>query len=388
MQKNKKHIRKNISKLFKNNKFLDYVTKSIGIIVISLIILELLSFLAINTYKLLNKDVNYIEINNDIFKNKNWTSEYFSEFEESYKTEYFPYVGYRRVPNYEGKYININNESIRKTINPCLNNSLKKIKIFVFGGSTIWGIGSRDIGTIPSYLSKYLCPNNYSIEVTNFGEDGYTNTQEIIKFELELRKNNIPDIVIFYDGINDFSTSYQNEVAGFPHNVENRKREFNSKDKLSYNIIGLFSNLYKVLYKIKEIIYIKKSNNIFLNANLNNDIINIYFNNIKIIKSLENDYKFKSFFYWQPLISTKQNLSKDEINIYNKKYFNYLHINYNLISNLINESNEVINLIDIFNNINETIFMDYCHISENGNSIIAKKISKDILEYLNKEYVK
>ena len=106
----------------------------------------------------------------------------------------------------------------------------------------------------------------------------------------------------------------------------------------------------------------------------------IYLNNIKIIKFLEDDFGFKSFFYWQPSIYTKQELSLDEETKID--YKEILSMDYRAVSDLINKSNDVTILTNIFDNEEKTVFIDWCHLSEEGNSVIAQKIAGDIFKYL------
>ena len=70
----------------------------------------------------------------------------------------------------------------------------------------MWGTGWR--GHEDDFTIRVTCcKGNFSSEsmrinvnITNFGESGYVNTQEVIYLFLQLqRKNNIPDIVVFYD---------------------------------------------------------------------------------------------------------------------------------------------------------------------------------------------
>jgi len=357
---------------------IDYVIKVIGIVAILMIFLELFSLILVSIYD----SGDYIikkRSSMDVYDNKNWAKDYHREFKESYKVEYYPYTGYRRTPNYEGKYINLDNESIRKTYFQCKDDHKNTIKIFAFGGSTMWGTGARDIGTIPSFLSKYLCEEGINVEVTNFGESAYTSTQEIIRLQLELRKENYPDIVIFYDGVNDVYTSYQSRVAGLPPNNENRIIEFNLRKRFN-----IFPNLNRAIGRIIRTLYGDSLTNGELNDNLIIETANIYLNNIKVIKALENKYKFKAFFYWQPSLYTKQHLSDDEKNkIYYDKSLNKSRI---MVLNLIKSSKQVNDLTGIFNNKKNTIFIDEYHISEEGNSIIAREMSKDILKYIKRKY--
>ena len=97
----------------------------------------------------------------------------------------------------------------------------------MFGGSTMWGTGGRDEGTIPAALARELRGHGIVPEITNFGETGYVNTQEVLLLALQLQKGRVPDLVIFYDGINDTGSAFQLRRAGMPHNEFNRVKEFN-----------------------------------------------------------------------------------------------------------------------------------------------------------------
>ncbi len=136
----------------------------------------------------------------DVYADPDWVAEYFNEFTASYRTQYYSYVGYRRYPNFRGKYINLDEEALRRTVPDCSDRSANALRIFVSGGSAVWGTGARDEATIPSLLARKLCETGIPAKVTNFGESGYTNTQELIRLIVELRKEHIPDIVLFYDG--------------------------------------------------------------------------------------------------------------------------------------------------------------------------------------------
>lgn len=130
---------------------------------------------------------------------------------EAYWTEYFsinrpfvPYIGYRSTP-FDGVYIDVNDEGIRESIALApLDNATDDITIHFYGGSTLWGYGARTEYTIPSVVSQILHDAyQYNVDVTNFADVGYKSLQDRILFDIQLAKNNIPDIAIFYQGFND-----------------------------------------------------------------------------------------------------------------------------------------------------------------------------------------
>ena len=157
-----------------------------------------------------------------------WLEDYFKEFISSYNTTWRSYVYWRRRP-FKGNYINIDDRGIRQTAPSGITaaEASKTLRIFMFGGSTLWGWGARDQGTIPSLLEKALSKRNIKSEITNYAEVGYVNTQELIELILQLQRGNVPDLAIFYDGVNDVYAAYQSGVAGKPQNEWKRELEYN-----------------------------------------------------------------------------------------------------------------------------------------------------------------
>ena len=327
-----------------------------------------------------------MRVNNEVYDNCSWADELFKEFRQQ-EVQDIPYIG-RSRREYSGKYINVDENGLRYTWNS-KNSANDPIKIYFFGGSTTWGTGARDNYTIPSLVSKYLFENNISANVTNYGESGYQNTQETIFLMLELQKD-IPDFVIFYDGVNDVYSAYQNKIAGVPQHGATP----------AYNIkyISYFVNLYtthsyfwscftyfknKLLGTRDKSVYATDTA-IENEEKLAEDVIDTYSHNMKIIHGLEKEYGFKSYFFWQPSLCTKKYLSKTEESLMESRTevaqlynlgVNYTHLKLNADTSFIDISN-------IFDNHNKTVFIDWCHLGENGNEIVANKIGKTIQEDL------
>ncbi len=59
--------------------------------------------------------------------------------------------------------------------------------VWLFGGSTAYGLGQRDEHTIASNLVRQAEADGHRIEVVNFGVSGYVNVQEAHVFEDRLR---------------------------------------------------------------------------------------------------------------------------------------------------------------------------------------------------------
>jgi len=78
--------------------------------------------------------------------------------------------------------------------------------VFLFGGSTAFGIALPDDQTVASYLQQRAnevgCTGR--VQVYNFGRPTYFSSQERILFEQLLLAGTVPEVAVFLDGLNDF----------------------------------------------------------------------------------------------------------------------------------------------------------------------------------------
>lgn len=301
--------------------------------------------------------------------------------------EWKPYVHYG-FKEMLGKQNTIYKNGIRKTVNLSIKDSTTALKIFCFGGSTMYSSGARDAHTIPSELSKLIHSSfpDKNIEITNFGCHGYTRGMENIQLQLELTKNNIPDIVVFYDGVNEVISAHQNNVAGLPTNSYNRKKEFKighdykKRIRLMVNSSNL-NRMYTTLrLKIKTNSPYRKMET--RSNSLATSIASTYAGYIKISKSLESNYDFKVFNFLQPVIYSKKELSKaeEEQAKHHEYYKNLYHLSYKSIreDSILVADSTFTDISTAFNNFNETIYFDFCHTGEKGNEIVAQQIFNQI----------
>ena len=147
-----------------------------------------------------------------VFKDVDWEEEYFKEHQATTST-YESYVGWR-TKAYKGKFINVSSEGVRKTWNPPDLDRSKAKLVYCFGGSVLWGTGSRDEYTLPSFISKFLNKEEEQYYVINYGQGGYSFFQEVIYLISLIKDNKVPDYVLFFDGINDIHSAYVNNKAG------------------------------------------------------------------------------------------------------------------------------------------------------------------------------
>lgn len=146
-----------------------------------------------------------------------WATTHFKEFGEL-DTRYQSFVVWRRLP-FSGKTINIDQNGVRVTAGS--GGAEDGPTIAFFGGSAMWGSGVDDENTIPSLFAR----SHPRFHVYNLGESGYIARQSL-NLLLNMYAQSIhPDIVIFYDGVNDAGHECRREVGPLAHAREAGIRE-------------------------------------------------------------------------------------------------------------------------------------------------------------------
>jgi len=129
---------------------------------------------------------------------------------------YAPYVIWRFNVNEINETISV--DTIGRRITPGNPADPDAFEIWVFGGSSVWGAGNCDDGTIPAELQSIMNERSIeSVRVLNMGQIAWSSTQEVIELTLLLRAGERPDLVVFFDGFNDIWGSYESGRTGVHH---------------------------------------------------------------------------------------------------------------------------------------------------------------------------
>lgn len=112
-------------------------------------------------------------------------------------------LGWRNAPEASAPLISIR-DGVRVTRPP---GAPADMVVWVFGGSTAYGVGQRDQGTIASHLVTRAAADGVAVEVVNMGVSGYVAWQEALLFERALTDGTrpTPDVAIFYHRSNDLN---------------------------------------------------------------------------------------------------------------------------------------------------------------------------------------
>ena len=130
--------------------------------------------------------------------------------DETYKqltVEYEPFTEFRNKP-LRRKFVNVDPAGFRISKNQApWPPRPENFNIFVFGGSTTFGMGLPDDETIASYLQECARKAMHfqgHAAVYNFGRIYYFSTQEMALFQRLLDAGFVPQVAVFIDGLNDF----------------------------------------------------------------------------------------------------------------------------------------------------------------------------------------
>jgi hypothetical protein len=319
-----------------------------------------------------------------------WFGSYWKEFNDSTYAAAVSesYSNWHRHP-FKGQYINVDQSGRRTTWNQDPPDTPGLIRVALFGGSTMWGTGARDEFTIPSYVSKFLAekyPHRFS--VVNYGQDGYVTTQEVITLLREIQRDNVPDLVVFYDGYNETWTAVQAGASGTPMNEDNRMREFNilhpSRNRDFYFEVLSRTNTFQLLQGVRKALRpqtVAAADSFKRNSTeeaLARDVVRVYFRNLEFVTAMEKEFGIVARFFWQPSVYTKAHPSPAEqalIDGTNPIGSLYKHVHEGMKQ--VQQSGGPANFQDISNALDAyagTAYIDPVHSTELANEKIARAI--------------
>ena len=111
--------------------------------------------------------------------------------------------------------------------------------------------------------------------------------------------------------------------------------------------------------------------------------VDLYLKNIELVKALAASYKFKYQFYWQPTMFGKNKLSEYEKAEYeDQKHLEKVYKEtYRIVrekTTSLRDDKSFHDLSDIFLHEEAPIYIDWMHLSEQGNAAIARAIADKV----------
>lgn len=251
------------------------------------------------------------------YRTSDWYVGYLRDFDASNAQRWLAYVNFGRRPSYQSRTINIDSLGRRVTPQP-VSPTTPAARVYFFGGSTMWGTGQRDDHTIPAEASRrlqQLAGPGRRVEVTNFGETGYVSTQGLLKLMLQLRAGDRPDVVVFYDGINDVAATVQAGAAGLTQNESKRSTDFTMGRTIDRSVAGRGTRQDLRAVAVLELAAVHQSAllawlqtllparppaRLVGSVTAAKETATVYAENVRIIDALAKTYGFTAIYVWQP----------------------------------------------------------------------------------------
>jgi hypothetical protein len=353
------------------------------------------SYIALTSYRRFHRDP-LIPQNSPAYDNEKWGRDFWAEqtaFWAKAHSNYLPFTVWS-VRKWHGKYINTDDSELgtwRRTTQAaspsCSKPNMKEV--WVFGGSTVFGIGTPDWATIPSYLSReFNSDSSACVDVVNLGAEGYVTNQDLILLIQMLKAGRRPDIAIFYDGVNESLVGgYSPGIPTAHWNFETIKTKVERPDITRRDVLNLLysSQLIKTFFSEhheKNPITISDQE---LAARAEATLQN-YEANLGLLQLLAKTYGFKAYCFWQPILAYGEkpltHFEKDLKDARREEFEGRVYRGITAVykqAEARSSSGNYVFLGHIFHNINDSIYVDEFHLDPRGNEIVAHAIAETVM---------
>jgi lysophospholipase L1-like esterase len=376
-------------------RFSSFVSYTVFLIVVLACLLEFVSWAIWSVHPITRQAELENQGASPVYAGADWSQEFWRE-EAGRRKKPTVYVPFRiwGVTNWHSKYIN-NDQGIggvwRRTVNPVKCDAVHRMTLWTFGGSTMYGTAVPDWATIPSYLSRDLNTASAGcVVVSNFGVEGYVTDQELILLAEELKAGGHPDIVVFYDGVNDSSLAWA--LSGQP-NAHFLFRAI--KTRVEGSLSGRLDFLQKS-YAVRlttECLARLRGARAFTadiakaQPNVGTTLDN-YEANLRLIHALAEEYKFKPYCFWQPvliyghkpMVPFEQEMATRDASGTSAEsaWFLTMANVYREAENRSARSGTFVFLGALFDSTQEPIYVDEAHLGPRGNELAAQAIANYI----------
>ena len=329
------------------------------------------------------------------------------EVRKSDRTVYEPYTIWKRRP-YRGEYTTIDLSGSRRTVGN--SESEDALEVWMFGGSAVWGVGAPDHETIPSHMAALLNGKlGIDANVRNLGRRGFVSTQEVIYLMRELQAGRRPDVVAFYNGVNDAAAvSLWPEFPGAHVSFDTVRDRFESTGE--DGDFGWFARS-TGLYKASRIVLDRvegepfERDGIIVYADHDTDStpnhrrlaergLDVWLFNARVVDGLAREYGFTPLMAFQPglwssgkpLDPSEESLIASEMEYTGLKILMTVRAEMaTVLDDRLTDPqapNAVVNLNDLFADTPQPVYIDYAHVTGRGSEIAARRIAAELLERL------
>jgi hypothetical protein len=291
----------------------------------------------------------------------------------SARTDFKSFIGWRRKP-FHGETINVDGAyEQRRTVN---NGAPDAKKAYFFGGSTMWGTGANDEGTIPSQFAAIT-----GMWAENFGEAGYTAHQSLMLLIQLLQNGRRPDLVVFYDGVNEVAIKCVTELTPDSHMLEARidgllKQSSTSPTSFAHYLAPVWYAAGRVKSILTPSAGVSRAEG--FNCHLNREKTSRIADNVladwHMAKRIVESYGIKFIGILQPVVYFSRTRQDHLGDVFALMQTQFLTV-YPLIRQRMVTDGSFYDLTSVLN-ADEYLYVDFCHLSPNGNHLVAARIAE------------
>ena len=318
----------------------------------------------------------------DYFASRPWMAPMWREWQEAGRLDqYEPYVVFKPSP-YKGRFVNVGDDGRR--VMPGSTCPDSGFRIFLFGGSAVFGLWQPDSGTIASLLQQELRRRNVPACVENYGANAYVSTQGLIALERVLQRLPPPDLVLWYDGFNDAATMKETGVPGAHTNLSIVAQRFKQRHEGLGHAANTFirtTNAYRLARWLRS----RRATNRAATATDGfprpdsvqvGAVVHTYVENLRIARALSREYGFGFHAFWQPtLIHSGKTLSEFETRFMNPAYRGgFVDLVYARIESESASLADFTYLGSAFDSVRTSLYIDPVHVTPDGNAIVVQQM--------------
>ena len=333
-----------------------------------------------------------------------WPAVLLESFQQAYVVQPEPLRGFAFPRNLSSPYLNVT-DGVRRSYEPPVSSTRKPVEVLFLGGSTIQGAFQRDDFTIPSDIARLATGNDIPIHVVNRGQYGYDIWQEVELLEELLTSGYRPDVVVFYDGVNDLSIQSTEGTTTVPSHL--KAEEYaqaiaqylhpGSAQPLANRIYDAYRNRSAVALGVSDIASLVSSPPSSSTKKLTplqgntqspdqsiptaikraDDAVSIYLRAVQLIQELAAGYGFQVKAFWQPFLYSKKPVAAE------KNIEGFEGESPSAWFAMAAQARKdlrppVIDLSDALNGVKAPVMIDYEHPNELGSLAVAKAMYPDL----------
>ena len=296
-----------------------------------------------------------------------------------------------RFPDVSGPYVNTSG-LLRKSLAP---DSPGPLKYYFFGGSTTFGINVEDRETLPSHFQELSNRSKAPIQVLNYGQPHYGSASESVLLHLLLMQGHRPDVAIFLDGLND-TENQSSSFYRYPalSDISAELMQVHKKFPAGVGAIQLLLsrlNLFQLIQSMNDQnakFMTSRTSRGESSARFNHfstppqgvsagdfekKIVQNYFENIEVSRSLCEQFHIRCYFFWQPVpMYNYKNKPNDPI--CQRRDSPSLVAIYDMMRARQKPNKREYFLADLINDYSGQPFVDATHYSSGMNELIAEKM--------------